>query len=99
MGSRLGRILGQEASFHWVSNSMDCIMLNSRLKERMDNRTVQPNRSNDTAVEEAKDEEEMNISQEILVLDFGDEKSDFLRSETDFGKGTYIDEMLLRSCA
>lgn len=29
----------------------------------------------------------MNISQEILVLDFGDEKSDFLRSETDFLKG------------
>lgn len=36
----------------------------------------------------SKDDEEMNISQEILVLDFGDEKSDFLRSgETDFGKG------------
>lgn len=34
------------------------------------------------------DDDEMNISQEILVLDFGDEKSDFLRSETDFGKGT-----------
>lgn len=35
------------------------------------------------------DDDEMNISQEILVLDFGDEKSDFLRSETDFGKGTF----------
>lgn len=35
-------------------------------------------------------EEEMNISQEILVLDFGDEHNkDFLRSDssTDFGKG------------
>lgn len=35
----------------------------------------------------------MNISQEILVLDFGDEKNhDFLRSpepSTDFGKGNY----------
>ncbi|XP_058060048.1 uncharacterized protein LOC131210773 [Anopheles bellator] len=41
--------------------------------------------SNDTVEEE----EEMNISQEILVLDFGDEKNrDFLRSEasTDFGR-------------
>lgn len=35
------------------------------------------------------DEEQMNISQEILVLDFGDEKNDFLRSETDFSKGMY----------
>jgi hypothetical protein len=36
------------------------------------------------------DEDDMNISQEILVLDFGDEKNhDFLRSDpsTDFGKG------------
>jgi hypothetical protein len=36
-------------------------------------------------------DEEMNISQEILVLDFGDENNrDFLRSSdpsTDFGKG------------
>lgn len=42
--------------------------------------------SNDTVEEE----EDMNISQEILVLDFGDEKNrDFLRSEasTDFGRG------------
>uniref|UniRef100_A0A182P5T7 ZP domain-containing protein n=1 Tax=Anopheles epiroticus TaxID=199890 RepID=A0A182P5T7_9DIPT len=41
--------------------------------------------SNDTVEEE----EDMNISQEILVLDFGDEKNrDFLRSEasTDFGR-------------
>lgn len=29
----------------------------------------------------------MNISQEILVLDFGDEKNEFLRSEADFGGG------------
>lgn len=37
-----------------------------------------------------EEEEEMNISQEILVLDFGDEKNhDFLRSDpsADFGKG------------
>lgn len=42
--------------------------------------------------EEDEEEEMMNISQEILVLDFGDEKnSDFLRSEgaADFGKGLY----------
>jgi hypothetical protein len=35
-------------------------------------------------------DDEMNISQEILVLDFGDENNrDFLRSDpsTDFGKG------------
>jgi hypothetical protein len=43
-------------------------------------------RSNETM----DDEDDMNISQEILVLDFGDEKNhDFLRSDpsTDFGKG------------
>lgn len=42
--------------------------------------------------EEEMEEGLMNISQEILVLDFGDEKnSDFLRSENsaDFGKGKY----------
>lgn len=35
------------------------------------------------------DDEETNISQEILVLDFGDEKSEFLRSggESDFNGG------------
>lgn len=37
--------------------------------------------------ETTEDEEEMNISQEILVLDFGDEKNEFLRSEADFGGG------------
>lgn len=48
------------------------------------------NDSNETE-SATKDDEEMNISQEILVLDFGDEKSDFLRSgETDFGKGKYL---------
>lgn len=40
---------------------------------------------------EETNEDEMNISQEILVLDFGDEHNrDFLRSSdpsTDFGKG------------
>lgn len=48
--------------------------------------------SNET--EEVVEEEEMNISQEILVLDFGDEKNhDFLRSDdpsTEFGKGSYF---------
>ncbi|EAT41027.1 AAEL007305-PA [Aedes aegypti] len=42
---------------------------------------------NETTTEE--EEEEMNISQEILVLDFGDEKNrDFLRSEasTEYGR-------------
>lgn len=43
--------------------------------------------SNET---QENDDEEMNISQEILVLDFGDEKSDFLRSEADFGKGNFL---------
>jgi hypothetical protein len=40
--------------------------------------------------ETAESDDEMNISQEILVLDFGDEHNrDFLRSDpsTDFGKG------------
>jgi hypothetical protein len=40
--------------------------------------------------ETTEEEDEMNISQEILVLDFGDEKNhDFLRSDpsTDFGRG------------
>lgn len=45
--------------------------------------------SNETV--NVEEEEEMNISQEILVLDFGDEKNhDFLRSaepSADFGKG------------
>lgn len=44
-------------------------------------------------MEEQEEEEMMNISQEILVLDFGDEKnSDFLRSENsaDFGKGNEL---------
>lgn len=43
-------------------------------------------------------EEEMNISQEILVLDFGDEHNrDFLRSDpsTDFGKGNIFIAMLM----
>lgn len=43
--------------------------------------------------ETTEDEEEMNISQEILVLDFGDEKNEFLKSEADFGGG----ELLLLS--
>lgn len=45
---------------------------------------------NETITEE--EEEEMNISQEILVLDFGDEKNrDFLRSEasTEYGRGMF----------
>jgi hypothetical protein len=46
---------------------------------------------NETNVNES--DEEMNISQEILVLDFGDENNrDFLRSSdpsTDFGKGKF----------
>lgn len=41
--------------------------------------------------ETSESDDEMNISQEILVLDFGDENNrDFLRSSdpsTDFGKG------------
>ena len=43
---------------------------------------------------EETNEDEMNISQEILVLDFGDEHNrDFLRSSdpsTDFGKGKLL---------
>lgn len=41
--------------------------------------------------ETQENDEETNISQEILVLDFGDEKSEFLRSggsgESDFNGG------------
>jgi hypothetical protein len=41
--------------------------------------------------ETSESDDDMNISQEILVLDFGDENNrDFLRSSdpsTDFGKG------------
>lgn len=44
---------------------------------------MNPFSSNETT----EDEEEMNISQEILVLDFGDEKNEFLKSEADFGGG------------
>lgn len=47
--------------------------------------------SNETA--RVEEEEDMNISQEILVLDFGDEKNhDFLRSDpsADFGKGNIV---------
>lgn len=40
-----------------------------------------------------EDEGQMNISQEILVLDFGDEKNDFFRSETDF-KGNLFNQNL-----
>lgn len=41
--------------------------------------------------ETQENDEETNISQEILVLDFGDEKSEFLRSggESDFNGGKY----------
>lgn len=36
-------------------------------------------------------DDETNISQEILVLDFGDEKSEFLRSgESDFNGGKLL---------
>lgn len=36
-----------------------------------------------------KSEDHMNISQEILVLDFGDEKREFFKADpsTDFAKG------------
>lgn len=38
--------------------------------------------------ETQESDDETNISQEILVLDFGDEKSEFLRSpESDFNGG------------
>lgn len=38
---------------------------------------------------ETKSEDAMNISQEILVLDFGDEKREFFKADpsTDFAKG------------
>ncbi|KAG4077614.1 hypothetical protein HA402_008874 [Bradysia odoriphaga] len=43
--------------------------------------------------ETQEDEEQMNISQEILVLDFGDEKNDFLKAaESDFDKTVTIIE-------
>lgn len=42
--------------------------------------------------ETQENDDETNISQEILVLDFGDEKSEFLRSggESDFNGGKFI---------
>lgn len=45
-------------------------------------------KSNET--KEADDE--MNISQEILVLDFGDEKREFFKADpsTDFAKGEIL---------
>lgn len=50
-------------------------------------------RSITNATVEEEKEEDMTLSQEILVLDFGDEKqSDYLKSElssADFGKGIY----------
>lgn len=49
-------------------------------------------RSINNATDEEK-EDDMTLSQEILVLDFGDDKqSDFLRSDSssaDFGRGKY----------
>lgn len=56
--------------------------------------------SNET--EEIVEEEEMNISQEILVLDFGDEKNhDFLRSDdpsTEYGKGNFLKKKYNFNC-
>lgn len=82
--------MGQETSFRWKvkRNSLitNCI---SKAKSHF---------SNESATVE--NEEDMNISQEILVLDFGDEKNhDFLRSaepSTDFGKGeTQLSEIFI----
>lgn len=45
------------------------------------------------ALNQTESEEDMTLSQEILVLDFGDEKqSESLRQEaaSDFGRGQYI---------
>jgi hypothetical protein len=51
--------------------------------------------------ETSESDDEMNISQEILVLDFGDEHNrDFLRSgdpSTDFGKGKNLLLIFIRS--
>lgn len=48
-------------------------------------------RSVNNVTSEEEKEEDMTLSQEILVLDFGDDKqSDFLRSDaasTEFGRG------------
>lgn len=46
--------------------------------------------------ETQENDDETNISQEILVLDFGDEKSEFLRSggESDFNGGKFIYQII-----
>lgn len=49
--------------------------------------------NNTTPTNDEEKEEDMTLSQEILVLDFGDEKqSEFLKSDssTDFGKGKIV---------
>lgn len=51
-------------------------------------------RKRSLASNQTETEEDMTLSQEILVLDFGDEKqSESLRQETasaDFGKGNFL---------
>lgn len=87
MGTWFCRLLGQKASFRW---KVSVSKLNSELNPKQVF-YILTYYSNETA--KVEEDEEMNISQEILVLDFGDEKNqDFLRStdpSADFGKGNY----------
>lgn len=56
-------------------------------------------RSVQNQTDDEKEEDNMTLSQEILVLDLGDEKqSDFLKSDpfsADFGKGIFPSFLLL----
>lgn len=58
-------------------------------------------RRRSVSTNQTESEEDMTLSQEILVLDFGDEKqSEFLRQEasTDFGKGLYLRRLAFTFC-
>lgn len=76
MGTWFSRVMGQKTSFS-VQVKYFFGVTNPSVTQRFFLFS-----SNETQ----EDEEQMNISQEILVLDFGDEKNDFLKAaESDFG--------------
>lgn len=89
--------MGQKTSF----NCKACIFYTIKCSQfDSDVRTRKPNLiifnclcSNETQ----ENDDETNISQEILVLDFGDEKSEFLRSgsESDFNGGKILSLIIL----
>lgn len=97
MGTWLTWIMGQKTSFNCKASifyTIKCSQFDP------DVRTWKPNLiifnclcSNETQ----ENDDETNISQEILVLDFGDEKSEFLRSgsESDFNGGKILSLIIL----